>query len=209
MDLGYSSSESDTEDENITVKKRDFDDYNDDKPEKNDVDISNIFKLNDINDNNNSNNNNTSKRIKSDLQDTRINNAIFKVLNDKLDLKEEKEEEEEEENEINSITSPNEENNNSVKKSFIPVDANIKELNIDEFYKKNQNDIESGILDANRQDKIGNITFHNSGGSSNIGRLDKVIRFNIINEDKISFQNKERIAKEHAIARDKINQGRG
>lgn len=196
MDLGYSSSSSSSSlSDYDEIKKEDqyIEDNDSNKEKNNEIDITKIFDL--------AQPAQKKRKIETSRNQTidKINETINKIINDKIEL------DDEIASTTNNIESEDDQTNDSNSK-LIPKDAQIKELNMDEFYLKNKQDIESGELDSNRQDNSGNITFHR-GNSTQIGRLDNVIRFNINNKDKITFQNKEKIAKEHEIAKERFNSG--
>ena len=202
MDLGYSSSDSDTDDEGTKKRRYEEDaiDGGENKKEnktKIDIDIDNVFQLARIE---------QPKRCKIDDRDEKINRAINKVLNDKIEVGSTTVEVSELDNKRISARGKGKA---GIDKLGVPKDAMVAEFDMTDFYKHNQEELESGRLDAERQAKIGDVIYHRKAGHSNAGRLDQVIQFNLNNEEKIMYQNKERIAKERAIAREKSNAGRG
>lgn len=198
MDLGYSSSDSDSDEEH---KKRKLDEINtkektNPKEELISINVSDIFNID---------KHTNSKRRKLDDHSKTSNSisiAIQKVLSDTVVSDDEKKEKHQGDIPTDELDkSPNE-------TPKLPTGVKVTEFNMEEFYKQNTKDIEAGELDAERQDKIGNVTFHNEGGRSGLGRLDRVIQFNLNNEERITFQNKEKIAKEKALAKEKLGNGR-
>lgn len=201
MDLGYSSSDSDTDDENAKKRRQDEDaiDGGNKKEEEVtsiDIDIRKVFHLDSTE---------QSKRRKLDDRSGKISRAISKVLNDKVEI----DSTTGDDGELDGGESESAGKKGVKNKLGIPKDAVVAELDMSDFYKHNQEELESGRLNAERQAKIGDIVYHREAGHSNAGRLDRVIQFNLNNEEKIMYQNKERIAKEMAIAREKANAGRG
>lgn len=202
MDLGYSSSDSDTDDEGTKKRRYEEDaidggDNEEEKKTKINIDVKNVFQLARAW---------QPKICKVDDRDERINRAINKVLNDKIDVGSATGEGSELENKSISARGKGKAGIDELR---VPKDAMVADFDMTDFYKHNQEELESGRLDAERQAKIGDVVYHRKAGHSNAGRLDQVIQFNLNNEEKIMYQNKERIAKERAIAREKSNAGRG
>lgn len=188
MDLGYSSSDSESAVE--AERKRHYD-----SEEIEEIDVVNIFGFT-------GKDNISGKVIVDEKQgvkrqkirdDERISSIISSVLADTI----EKEGNTAGDDENEDDTENSDDNDDD---GGIPEGAEVKELDMNEFYRKNQDAIDAGELDGSRQGNIGKVVYHHQGGSSNIGRLDGVIRFNLSHEDKIMFQNKEKIRKEKALA---------
>ncbi|TID30202.1 hypothetical protein CANINC_001209 [Pichia inconspicua] len=163
MDLGYSSSDSDSEDTASRKRNNEL------------IDISEVFPMKEPG---------HTKRQKCDPIDV---HAIMTQIKDKIEV--ESADDEEDDNYAIDTT-------DSQLPAGVPKGVELKEFDVNDFYEENRKLHEKGQLDALKQDKVGKIVLHK--GSGGIGSLKDVINFNIKNEDKIVFQNKERIAREHA-----------
>jgi hypothetical protein len=187
MDLGYSSSSSDSESEiPSNVSKRNNSDVNEE------LDVLSIFKF--------------TKPEQLSLNKKRrkvndIDDVIKKVLHDTHES-----EETDNKSEVTNEEILEENHFDDDKQLNIPgiieKVTDIKEFNMNEFYKDNQKAIESGQVDVLKQTNSAKVTLHR--GARGVGNLEDVIKFNLNNETRISYQNKERIAKEKALAKDKI-----
>lgn len=204
MNLGYSSS-SDSDSDETNTETIGFKKANAEKSQEENlhrepvIDVKDIFKIS---------SNKVVKQHRVENREKKLYHAINKVLNEKVETRSLANDKVKTNKKTdNGNDSGND--NGDVERQRIPKDAIVTDLDMNDFYKKNQKEIESGRLNGERQENIGNVVYHRESGHSNAGRLDRVIQFNINNEEKIMFQNKEKIAKEKAIAREKFNAGRG
>lgn len=174
MDLGYSSSDSDNDDP--SAEKRDYTLLN----------LDEVFEIKERP---------TVKRRKCDTIDV---HAIMEQVKDRIESELTEKEEEEQPEQVEG-TAVNDDSQSEIPGGVsvsVPKGVHMEEFNVDDFYEENRRLHETGQLDALKQDKIGKIELHK--GSGGVGSLKDVINFNLKNEEKIVFQNKERIARERA-----------
>lgn len=175
MDLGYSSSsdESDKEDAISKLKR------NRETEEK--IDVQSIFSL--------SRPDREFKRQKGD----NINDVIKKVLEDAIESESDNDREEicDEEIAVDDLGIEG-----------LPSNAEIKDFNMTEFYRSNQKAIETGELNSKKQLNSGKMKLHRVY-NGNIANLQDIMKFNLNNEEKLIYQNNERISKEKANKKEK------
>lgn len=193
MDLGYSSSDSESEsnhnnskDNKVLTQKRTLDET---VNKEDQLDITGIFDLEKCDD---------APRFKRQHKIESISMAIKKALDDKI---ESCDDQTQEDLKITAETAVEEEKTTLLSK--IPKNAEVQELDMNVFYKNNQESTRAGELDGGKKSNTGKITLHRGAGG--VGSLKDVIRFNLKNEEKITYQNKERIAREKELARNKAN----
>jgi hypothetical protein len=207
MDLGYSSSEAGSDSDSEGKIDKGVKELKNGTPiqeinNDNLIDVTNIFSL---------------KRPLKDSADDNIEESKIKRKptrqeGDVLRLVLEKDlQQEKQEDQTKEVTTREEEHRHDARarsssrsrsKSMLPADAEVTEVDMTEFYKDNQRAIKDGHLSSVKQQNLGKVTLHQSGGD--VGRLSSVMQFNLNNEERIEYQNRERIEKEHALKRDKM-----
>lgn len=209
MDLGYSSSEAESDIDSEGKIDSDVKALKNGTPVReinNDdlIEVTNIFSLkrplNDSTDDN-------IEESKIKRKPTRQEDDVLRLVLEK-DLQQDKQEDQtkeettrEEEHRHDAI-SRSRSRSRSKSRSMLPADAAVTEVDMTEFYKDNQRAIKDGHLSSVKQQNLGKVTLHQSGGD--VGRLSSVMQFNLNNEERIEYQNRERIEKEHALKRDKM-----
>jgi hypothetical protein len=208
MDLGYSSSEAESDSDSEGKIDNGVKELKNGTPIReinNDdlIEVTNIFSLKrplkDTDDN--------TEESKIKRKPTRQEGDVLRLVLEK-DLQQEKQEDQtkeettgEEEHRHDAI-SRSTSRSRSKSRSMLPADAAVTEVDMTEFYKDNQRAIKDGHLSSVKQQNLGKVTLHQSGGD--VGRLSSVMQFNLNNEERIEYQNRERIEKEHALKRDKM-----
>lgn len=182
MDLGYSSSDSSGEEE---AEGRNA------EPEVKDLEIGDIFRLKDIKptmEENEEKMQTGKKRIRTDLDDIISKVVSDKVILDKRGAPSATEEDSDRKRVKNDKTS----GDNDKEREY-------EEFDINQFYQANRKEIESGHLDDGKIHKSRKVEYYGGGDSTEVGRLANIIKFNMNNSEKITYQNTERIKREKQL----------